>query len=39
MCAWDTRETDVKAFVSDLRRLLVEAPRNIPLPSADHRKL
>jgi threonine aldolase len=39
MCAWDTRETDVKAFVSDLRRLLVEAPRNIPLGSADHRKL
>ncbi len=39
MCAWDTREEDVDRFVSDLKRLLVEAPKDIPLPEANHRKL
>jgi hypothetical protein len=29
----------VKAFVADLKRLLVEAPKDIPLPGANHRKL
>jgi len=28
MCARDTREEDVRAFISDLKRLLVEAPRD-----------
>jgi threonine aldolase len=39
MCAWDTTEEDVDRFVSDLKRLLVEAPKDIPIESADHRKL
>ena len=39
MCAWDTQEADVSAFVADLKRLIVEAPKDIPLPSANHRKL
>ena len=39
MCAWDTTEADVRAFVADVKRLLVEAPRDIPLAVADHRKL
>jgi threonine aldolase len=39
MCAWDTTEDDVDSFVSDLKRFLVEAPRDVPLTTADHRKL
>ena len=39
MCAWDTQETDVQTFVADLKRLLVEAPKDIPLAGANHRKL
>lgn len=39
MCAWDTTEEDVDAFVADLKRLLAEAPKDIPIQSADHRKL
>jgi threonine aldolase len=38
MCAWDTRVEDVAAFVSDLKRLLIEAPKDAAL-SSDHRKL
>lgn len=39
MCAWDTTEEDVDGFAADLKRLLVEAPKDIPLAAADHRKL
>jgi threonine aldolase len=39
MCAWDTQEADVREFAADLKRLLVEAPKDIPLPGANHRKL
>jgi threonine aldolase len=39
MCAWDTREEDVDRFVSDLKHLLVHAPREIPSGPVDHRKL
>jgi len=39
MCAWDTTEGDVRAFVADVKRLLVEAPKDIPVSTADHRKL
>ncbi len=39
MCAWDTREEEVDGFVADVKRLLVEAPKDIPLPAANHRKL
>jgi len=39
MCAWDTSEEDVDSFVADLKRLLVEAPKDIPVATADHRKL
>ncbi len=39
MCAWDTTEADVRAFVADLKRLLLEAPCDILLGAADHRKL
>jgi threonine aldolase len=39
MCAWDTTEADVDGFVADLKRLLIEAPKNIPLSAANHRKL
>jgi len=39
MCAWDTTEDDVDRFVADLKRLLREAPKEISLPAADHRKL
>jgi hypothetical protein len=38
MCAWDTRAEDVSSFVSDLKRFLVEAPKDATL-SSDHRKL
>jgi threonine aldolase len=39
MCAWDTQEEDVRQFVADVKRLLVEAPRNIPVATANHRQL
>jgi threonine aldolase len=39
MCSWDTREEDVRAFVSDLKHLLLAAPRDINFEQADHRKL
>lgn len=39
MCAWDTREEDVRALASDVERLLREAPRNVPLGEVNHRKL
>jgi len=39
MCAWDTTESDVDLFVSDLKRLLREAPKDVPQQTADHRKL
>jgi threonine aldolase len=39
MCAWDTSESDVDQFVGDLKRLLAEAPRDIPSGTTNHRKL
>ena len=39
MCAWDTTEEDVRAFVADVKRLFVEAPKDIPVDAANHRKL
>jgi threonine aldolase len=39
MCAWDTQESDVDQFVADLKRLIVEAPREIPTDRVNHRKL
>jgi len=39
MCAWDTTEDDVDRFVADLKRLLIESPKDAPLAAADHRKL
>jgi threonine aldolase len=39
MCAWDTTEEDVDRFVADMKRLLVEAPKDIALGTTDHRKL
>lgn len=39
MCAWDTTEADVQAFVTDVKRLLIEAPKDIPVDAANHRKL
>jgi len=39
MCAWDTSEEDVRAFMADVKRLLVEAPKDIPVSAANHRKL
>ena len=39
MCAWDTTEEDVDRFVADLQRLWVEAPKDVPLPPMNHRKL
>jgi len=39
MCAWDTQEQDVRRFVADLKRLLVEAPKDVPIAAANHRKL
>ncbi|MGZ4987969.1 MAG: threonine aldolase family protein, partial [Limisphaerales bacterium] len=38
MCAWDIQPEDVQSFIADLKRLLVEAPKNAAL-SSDHRKL
>ena len=34
-----TIEEDVRQFVSDLKRLLREAPRDLPPDPLDHRKL
>jgi threonine aldolase len=39
MCAWDTTEDDVDRFVADLKRLLIEAPKDMPFVPTDHRKL
>lgn len=39
MCAWDTREEDVCRFVADVKRLLVEAPKEISPGAPNHRKL
>jgi threonine aldolase len=39
MCAWDTREEDVDAFVADLEHCLREAPRDVPIPTGRSRKL
>lgn len=39
MCAWDTTEQDVRDFIDDVKRGLVEAPRDIDLGEVDHRKL
>jgi threonine aldolase len=39
MCAWDTTEDDVDRFVADLKRRLIEAPKDVPLAPTDHRKL
>ena len=39
MCAWDTQESDVRQFVADLKRLLVEAPKDVLIASTNHRKL
>ena len=39
MCAWDTTEDDVERLVADLKRLLVEAPRDVSVSASDHRKL
>jgi len=39
MCAWDTQEADVRTFVADLKRLLSQAPKDIPFPTMNHRKL
>jgi threonine aldolase len=39
MCAWDTREEEVREFVADLKRLLIEAPRDTILEPANHRKM
>ncbi len=38
MCAWDTREEDVRAFINDLKRLLVQAPTDLDPGPTDHRK-
>ena len=34
-----TVEEDVRAFVDDLKRLLISAPKDVPLGVTDHRKL
>lgn len=39
MCAWDTTEEDVDEFVADVKRFIVEAPRDIEIGEADSRKL
>lgn len=39
MCAWDTQPEDVAAFIADAKRLLVEAPKDVPAGGTDHRKL
>ena len=37
--AWDTIEEDVDGFVADLKRLLIDAPKEVSVGGADHRKL
>ncbi|MBI3414663.1 MAG: low specificity L-threonine aldolase [Verrucomicrobia bacterium] len=39
MCAWDTCEEDVRRFAGDVKRLLVEAPKEISQSAPNHRKL
>lgn len=39
MCAWDIREEDVRRFVADVKRLLVEAPKDVSIAPTNHRKL
>ncbi len=39
MCAWDTSEQDVQRFVADVKRLLVEAPKNVDVTALNSRKL
>jgi threonine aldolase len=39
MCAWDTSEDDVRRFVADTKRLLVEAPRRVDTSGITSRKL
>ena len=39
MCSWDTTEEDVAEFIADVKRLLVEAPRDIDVGNIDPRKL
>lgn len=39
MCAWDTREEDIRQFVNDLKHFILEAPRDIPTIGVNHRKL
>ena len=39
MCAWDTSEDDVRRFVADMKRLLVEAPRSVDTSGISSRKL
>jgi threonine aldolase len=39
MCAWDTREEDVREFIADVRRLLQEAPKDLALEITNHRKI
>jgi threonine aldolase len=39
MCAWDTTEADVRDFVTDIKRGLVDAPRDVEIGDVDHRKL
>ncbi|MFT6619775.1 MAG: threonine aldolase [Limisphaerales bacterium] len=39
MCSWDTTEEDVSEFIADVKRLLVEAPRDIDVGNIDPRKL
>jgi threonine aldolase len=38
-CSWDTTEEDVAEFIADVKRLLVEAPRDIDVGNIDPRKL
>ncbi len=39
MCAWDTTEDDVRQFIADIKRFLLEAPRDVEIGNVDHRKL
>ena len=39
MCAWDIRDEDVHAFVNALKRMLIEAPKNLATGAVNSRKL
>jgi threonine aldolase len=39
MCAWDTTEEDVDRFVSDLKHLVVHAPKGVTVQPLNRRKL